>query len=272
MGLNERYDGDIHRAVLSPLEVLERTTEEGDPIMSGTFSVFDRWTEIDSAFEGQFMERVAPGAFRKSVAENLNNIRVTFSHGMDRSLGGTVLGKLLDISEQTEGATYDASLFRSVPQLLVDGLKAGVYGASFRGDPIKTKVDYKPKRSEQNPKGLPEVTRTEIRLKDVGPTERPAYAETTSFVRCITDELAFGNLLAAPDLIRSLIEQGAATLDREEEPDAKEMPSWVNNVASYSDKLEKGIERTTPSEDEPTHSAEEIVEKKEELPSWHLSR
>jgi phage head maturation protease len=31
--------------------------------MVGHFARFNQWTEIDSAFEGRFMQRIAPGAF-----------------------------------------------------------------------------------------------------------------------------------------------------------------------------------------------------------------
>lgn len=247
--LNERYEGDIYRAVVSPLELIERS--DSDPVMGGMFSRFDSWYEVNSPIEGQFMERITRGAFAKSINENMSKIRVVFNHGLDRSLGGSVLGKLERMSEESDGAHYEATLFRSVPQLLIDGLRAGVYGASFRGDAIKRNIDYTPKKSDYNPEGLPEVTLSEIRLKDVGPTERPVVADTTSFVRCITDELALGNLLGSPETIRALFDQGAATLERREEPEP---------------------EATTPTADEPTHSATGKSTSKEEVPSWHLSR
>jgi phage head maturation protease len=40
-----------------------RSATSGMPTVSGHFAVFNRWTEIDSLFEGQFMERFAPGSF-----------------------------------------------------------------------------------------------------------------------------------------------------------------------------------------------------------------
>lgn len=108
--------------------------DEGAPILSMKFAVFNRWVEIDSPFEGHFMERVAPGAFRKSIKENFANIRAILSHGKDPSLGNTVLGKIESIKEEADWAGARVNLFRSVPGLLLDGLRAGVYGASFRGD------------------------------------------------------------------------------------------------------------------------------------------
>jgi phage head maturation protease len=171
----------IYRTVPPAPELIERTASEG-AILDLTFALFDRWTEIDSPVEGHFLERVARGAFRKSIDENIANIRAILSHGKDPSLGQTVLGKIESIREEAEGAVGRIALFRSVPGLLLDGLRAGVYGASFRGDAIKSKVDYRPKRSEHNPEGLPEITRTEIRLRDIGPTPFAAYSETSARV------------------------------------------------------------------------------------------
>jgi phage head maturation protease len=143
-----------------------------------TFALFNRWTEINSATEGHFLERISPGAFRKSIKENLVNIRATLSHGKDPALGGTVLGTVESIQEEPHAASALVSLFRSVPDLLVDGLRAGVYGASFRGASVKERVDYRPPQSDYNPEGLPEVTRQEIRLQDIGPTPFAAYLGT----------------------------------------------------------------------------------------------
>jgi phage head maturation protease len=246
--------GDIYRAVFPSLE-LERAAEDGaPPTLIMRFALFNRWNEINSPIEGHFMERIAPGAFRKTIKENIQNVRAILSHGKDPSLGATALGKIDSIEETGEDAIGRVSLFRSVPALLLDGLRAGVYGASFRGPSIKENVDYRPARSDYNPDGLPEVTRQEIRLRDIGPTPFAAYAETTSMVRCDTDEVFIRSLLEQTELVRSLIQQGAATLDREEEPDAEE------------------VERTTPLEDEPPHSAEEVPEQEEETPSWQLRR
>lgn len=251
--------GDIYRAAFPSLEVIERDAEEA-PVLTMRFALFNRWTEIDSPFEGHFMERVAPGAFTKSIKENLSNVRAILSHGKDPSMGNTVLGKIESIEEGADGADGRVSLFRSLPGLLLDGLRAGVYGSSFRGNPVKSQFEYRPSPSAHNPDGLPEVTRQEIRLRDIGPTPFAAYAETTAMVRCDTDEVVLRNLLDQTELVRSLLQQGAATLDRDEEPDAKP-------------EIDEGIERTTPLEDEPPHSAEEEqIPTEEATPSWQLRR
>ena len=74
-------------------------------------------------------------------------------------------------------------------------------------------------------------------------------------VRCDTDEVVLRSLLEQTELVRSLVQQGAAKLDRAEEPD-----------------VDQEVERTTPLEDEPPHSAEEVHEQEEVTPSWQLRR
>src|SRR6266487_58132 len=153
----------IYRSTFAVPELIERTAAEGTAVLDVRFAVFNRWQEINSS-EGHFLERILPGAFSKTIRENLANIRAILSHGKDPSMGQTVLGRIETIREEADGATARVSLFRSVPGLLLDGLRAGVYGASFRGDAIKSHVVSRPARSDYNPRGLPEVTRQEIRL------------------------------------------------------------------------------------------------------------
>jgi len=172
----------IYREVSASPVVVERAAVAEGSMLNIRFALFDRWTEINSPYEGRFLERIAAGAFAKSIKENLANIKAILSHGKDPSLGSTVLGKITAIEEEPDAAVARVSLFPSVPQLLIDGLKAGVYGASFRGDPIKSHVVKRPGKSDHNPEGLPEVTRTEIRLKDVGPTAFAAYGETSATI------------------------------------------------------------------------------------------
>ena len=142
------------------------------------FAIFNRWQEINSPSEGRFLERISPSAYRKSLKESFGNIWAILSHGKDPSLGSSVLGNIASIREEADRAVARVNLFRSVPGLLLDGFRAGVYGASFRGEPIKSKTEYRPGRSRHNPEGMPEITRLEIRLRDIGPTPFAAYEGT----------------------------------------------------------------------------------------------
>lgn len=182
---------DLVRALRSTPEI--RTDAEGDtaPVMSGHFAKFNEWTKIDSAYEGRFMERLAPGAFSKTITENRAAVKVLFNHGND-FLGNTVLGIPSLLEEDDEGARYEVPLFDGVDPLLMSGLRAGAYGASFRFRVIPGKEMWveKPERSGVNPDGLPERTINEVQLYEFGPVTFPAYANATAGVRSVslTDE------------------------------------------------------------------------------------
>lgn len=159
--------------------------------MVGHFAVFNEWTEIDSMWEGHFMERISPGAFSKTMVEQRDRVKVTFNHGHDPDLGDKVLGPIESLSEDATGAAYEVPLFPSVPPLIVDGLRAGQYGSSFRFRVMKEELDNEPGVSEQNPEALPERTITELQLFEFGPVTYPAYANATAGVRSMTDEWFF---------------------------------------------------------------------------------
>lgn len=163
--------------------------EAGD-VMVGHFAVFDRWTEIDSWWEGNFMERIAPGAFRKTFRENRDGIRVLFQHGRDFTTGDKPLGTIDELEEDDTGARYAVPLFDTgYVRELLPGLDAGVYGASFRFAVVREEIVQEPKASDYNPRGIPERTIREMRVSEFGPVTFPAYVEATAGLRSITDDI-----------------------------------------------------------------------------------
>src|SRR6266540_4889633 len=166
---------------------------EGDepPTLVGRFSVFNEWTEIDSLYEGHFMERVAPGAFEKTLADG--GQKVLFQHGRDPQIGDKVLGRPTVLEEDSIGARYEVPLLgTSYNRDLIPGLEAGQYGASFRFRVMKEGVEQKPDRSDHNPDGLPERTIEEAHVMEFGPVTWPAYAGATAGIRSMTDEYMAG--------------------------------------------------------------------------------
>src|SRR6266496_817556 len=101
---------DIFRALGDGLEL--RDDASGSPVMNGHFAVFDEWTEIDSVWEGNFMERIAPGAFKKTFRENRDRIRALFQHGQDPQIGDKPLGPVQTLREDEVGAFYEVPLLR----------------------------------------------------------------------------------------------------------------------------------------------------------------
>jgi HK97 family phage prohead protease len=157
------------------------------PTLHGHFSVFNEWTEIDG-WEGNFLERVAPGAFAHTLAHDRSRIRVLFQHGRDPQLGAKPLGVPTTLREDELGGYYEVPLLdTSYNRELVPGLRAGVYGASFRFTVTREHLLRSPEASSYNPKGLPERTIQEARVLELGPVSFPAYDGATAGVRSLTD-------------------------------------------------------------------------------------
>jgi hypothetical protein len=198
--------------------------DEELPTLAGHLAVFDQWTRISSMFEGEFMERIAPGAFAKTIAENRDSIQITFNHGHDPSLGDQVLADLRSIEEDDIGAAYEAALFPEIPPLLMRGLKHGKYGASFRFSVVREEPsrwwEKRPKTAtEQNPDRLPERTIRELALYEFGPVTYPAYAGATAGIRSTTDYYMSQRLTGDPArLLELLSANDAPPVDAGAEP------------------------------------------------------
>lgn len=184
---------DLFRACYPGVE-LRQEGEPGQPTLFGHLAVFNQWTEINSVFEGHFLERLAPGAFTKTFRENRDKMRVLFQHGKDPQIGDKPLGPIERLGEDETGAFYEVPMLdTSYNRDLIPGLQAGLYGSSFRFKVMKDEVDRRPSRSAYNPKGLPERTITEVRVPEFGPVTFPAYEGATAGVRSITDRFVFGS-------------------------------------------------------------------------------
>jgi len=179
--------GDLYRAMAPALSHFEvREDSDGGRTLVVPFSRFNEWTEIDSWFEGRFMEQVAQGAFVDSFEERMP--KITFNHGRDPELGDKLLGHPVTARETDVGGLAEAPLFPGVPQLVVDGLRAGAYGSSFRFGVDDEEIVHRPEPSDHNPEGLPERTILKASVFEAGPVTFPAYANTTAGVRSLTDE------------------------------------------------------------------------------------
>jgi phage head maturation protease len=153
--------------------------------LTGTAAVFDQWQEVVD-HEGHYFERIAPTAFAKTLSENGGRIPLLLDHGKHPQLGSLLLGQIEALSADAGGLRYTARLHDGVPLFLMEGLRSGQYGSSFRARPIKSSYNRRPSRSAWNPDQLMEVTRTELRLSDVGPTSLPAYSATEARLRSLT--------------------------------------------------------------------------------------
>lgn len=220
------------------------------PTLACTFMRFNEWAEIDSVYEGHFLERVSPGAAKKTIREAGDSLRVLFNHGKDPSVGNKPLGAIERFEETGDDLTAIVPLLDTqYVRELLPGLERGLYGASFRMHVLRERVEKFPERSEQNPDGLPEHTITEMRLFELGPVTFPAYKGAVSTVRSLTDEFVFEWLVRNPSRGRDLLvpDLSLRAVDLDEAGAGRAVPN-VSDVAN--DVEPEAPQDEAPSEDD----------------------
>ncbi|MDX5564136.1 HK97 family phage prohead protease [Streptomyces sp. ID05-04B] len=210
-------------------------TDAGEmPVMTVEFSRFDTWYEIDSWWEGRFLERTKRGAFKRTIKSlGPAGVKVLFNHGRDMQIHQKVLGVASTLEER------DTSPYMEVPLLdtsynrdLIPGLEAGAYGSSFMFEVIGESWNREPGASDDNPEGLPERTITEIKLFEAGPVTWPANPDATAGLRSgvdwLMDELAERDSDQYQELVRSFAAfraiHGLGTPSPEDGPAAPPLP------------------------------------------------
>jgi HK97 family phage prohead protease len=193
-------DLDIVRTWDTPVRADDADGDGYLATMEVRFSRFNTWYEINSWWEGRFLERTARGAFRKTIRENGPAVKVLFNHGFDFNIGDKILGPIDTLREETDSPLGVVPLFdTSYNRDLEPGLRAGVYGSSFMFRVIKDEWDNEPGKSDDNPDGLPERTIKEVRLFEFGPVTWPANPDATAGLRCVSGTDAYYELLRNRD-------------------------------------------------------------------------
>lgn len=203
-------DVDVVRS--TPVATSMRAAEEDSPLgtLVGEFTVFNEWYEINSMWEGHFIERTKPGAFRRTIKNRSDQspVRVILEHGFDPTVGDKPLGVPRVLEERASGVYAETPLFdTSYNRDLAPALEGGAYGQSFR---FRVRADQ---WSEPDSDGwedtgnaawadLPQRSITEVRLEEFGPTIWPASPATNAStgLRSTTDE--FYDQLARRDSAR----------------------------------------------------------------------
>lgn len=236
---------------------LRAAGDEGEgadgPVMAGHFAVFNQWTEINS-WEGNFLEMFAPRAFKKTIRDNGDNMKVLFQHGYDYMIGDKPLGPIRALEEDSEGDHVDgvAGAWYEVPLLdapyvrqdLLPGLEADLYGASFRFRVIREEIDEEPEPSDYNPQGLPERIVKEAHVVEFGPVTFPAYDGASAGLR----SLEAGELVAQ------------AALERMERQDAERSHNLAARFAVRSEDTASAEKPEETEEVAPDETAEPEVE------------
>lgn len=181
-------DVDVVRQICVAPEFRAADDDESLGVMSGHFSVHGVWYEVNSTWEGLFLESTAEGFAEETIADDRDLMRVLFDHGFDSSIGNKVLGPIEELESQPKGPFYEVPLFdTSYNRDLLPGLRARVYGASFRMRVLGEEWDDEPKPSRRNPKGIPERTITRAKVMEFGPVTFPANPKATAGMRSMTD-------------------------------------------------------------------------------------
>lgn len=198
MTITEAPRDNLYRALHGvPFE--SRAEGEGlATTLYGHYTKYEVWNEIDSYFEGRFLERTVPGSGKKTIAENRDRIKVQFDHGYDTFVGSSPLGPIAVLREEDEGPYYEVPLLdtdynrnRIQPMLagkLMDGSTTGesVLGASYRFRVVKEEWVEPTKATAHNPERLPERTIREYSLYEFGAVVFPAQLVATAGVRSVS--------------------------------------------------------------------------------------
>jgi HK97 family phage prohead protease len=177
---------EIIRA-LGGLELIEPPGDGTIGTLIGRLAIFGEWAEIDSAWEGHFLERVSRGSFLKTIERDATRYKPLFQHGHDPNIGGKVLGPIRSLREDDHGAAYEIGLLDTAYNRdLLPGLKAGLYGSSFRGTVEQERFERHARTAPHNPTGLDERTVEEVSLLDFGPVTFPAYLGATAGARSLS--------------------------------------------------------------------------------------
>lgn len=167
-------------------------TENDGRTLSGYAAVFDQDTEINS-WEGKFTERIAKGAFKKTLQGGRKPI-MQYDHGHDSRVGSVPIGVYTEIREDDKGLYVEGRLFDND---LVEPVRQAIEGKAISGMSFKFKVIRDEWRDEEGKilrgdklkkrlwNGMDGLQRTikEVQLFEAGPVATPAYSGTSVGVR-----------------------------------------------------------------------------------------
>jgi hypothetical protein len=245
---------DLIRMFPSPSVELRLGDDPGDGRLGtlyGHFAVFDQWTLIDSWWEGKFRERIARGAFKKTIREKRDQIRVLYDHGFDPQLGNKPLGPIEVLKEDDKGGYHETKLIATDynRDFVVPALEADLLGQSFRFRVIKDEwVEPDPDTAT-----LPERTIKEVELFEFGPVTFPAYTAAEAGIRGRQEF----------EIWRSLDEQGRQDLVR-----LIRQASGTPNGAANPAPVEPGRTHSQVSRAEIEQIARRIQSTVKELTTW----
>ena len=158
-------------------------TPEFDIRADGEGMTFDGYAAVfnsdSNPLPGWGTERIAPGAFTKTLTEK-RNIRMFLNHNSDLLLASTRNGSLR-LTEDDHGLKVEADLAPTTT-----GRDLAILAA--RGDVDSMSFGFQPAKYMPRDDGVDGTIHTEVRLWEVSPiTSWPAYDATSAFVRHLAE-------------------------------------------------------------------------------------
>jgi HK97 family phage prohead protease len=137
-------------------------------------AVFDIEAEISDK-HGHYWEKINRAAYNRTLSHGIQRVQVFYNHGYDLSGKPNMLGAIPVATPQDITPDGKGLLTRSLygdgdlPDALLDAWADGrIKGQSFTGRVYQSKTVGKSG-------GIPVIERTELGLKEYGPTHSPAY-------------------------------------------------------------------------------------------------
>lgn len=157
-------------------------------------TAFDTPAEIRDQ-DGHYMEAISRSAFNRTLSQNGTNFQVLYNHGMTlhgtpSERASTPIGKPLEIRPDGRGL-YTVTRYNrtQLAEEVLESIRSGeITGQSFSGRFIHSDPPRVPRRGRSQE--LPTVTRTEVALREYGPTPFPSYQEASVMgVRALFERL-----------------------------------------------------------------------------------
>ena len=169
------------KALLTRAATFEtRATDDDGFTLEGYAAVFDSPTLIDS-WEGTFEERIAPGAFAKTIQERTPVVQ--FDHGHDIATGSVPIAAIQELREDKQGLFVSARMFDN-PR--VEPIRQAIAGGAIDGMSFRFQVI----KEEWADEGDLEIrTIRELALYELGPVVFPAYEATSVGVRSLLADI-----------------------------------------------------------------------------------
>lgn len=177
---SDNMRGEHIRSV--PFELRAAEDDSDGLTLEGYGTTFDDFYDVED-WLGIYRERVAKGAFAKTIKERRGLIKVQYDHGHHPVLGSIPIGSLRDIREDEHGLFVSVRLHDNwMTEPVRDAVRSqAVSGMSIRFKTTKDEWDYS---------GDPEQrTIREVKLYEVGPVAFPANEATSVALRSLARSL-----------------------------------------------------------------------------------